>query len=98
MTTYSSIVAGLDNLNYRGKANKPIKRQNITSKVIVETTCGTFSKTFFDPHKRWAIRSVYTYVNGIYNHCARRGDNEVEVIKVIVKETDRNGKITIIEY
>lgn len=98
MTTYSSIVASLDNLNYRDKVNKSIKRQNIASKVIVETTCGTFSKTFFDPHKRWAIRSVYTYVNSIYDRCVRREDDEVEVIKVTVEETDRNGKVTIIEY
>ena len=98
MMTYSSIVAGLDNLNYRGKANKPVKRENIVSKVTVEMTCGTFTKTFFDPHKRWAIRSVYEYVNRIYDRCARREDDEVEVIKVTVEETDRDGKVTIIEY
>ena len=98
MTTYSSIMAGLDNLNYRGKANKPIKRENIVSKVTVEMTCGTFTKTFFDPHKRWAIRSVYEYVNSVYNRCVRREGDEVEVIKVTVEETDRDGNTVIIEY
>lgn len=98
MTTYSSIMVGLDNLNYRGKVNKPIKRENIVSKVTIEMTCGTFTKTFFDSHKRWAIRSVYEYVNSVYNRCLRREDDEVEILRVTVEETDRDGNTIIVEY
>ena len=105
MRTYANIIAGLDNPNYRGK-NTPVKRANIVSEVTIETLGGrTYNKTFYDPHKRWAIRSVYNYVNFIQKH--KIDDTEIydfdldeyypdEIKSVTIRETDKDGNVTII--
>lgn len=105
MTTYTSIIASLDNTNYIGKINKPIRRENYRADLSIETNVHLYTRTVFADSHLALMREEQRAINRIieseqrhYNADLRRGfidenENMPELINVKIVETDKAGEI-----
>ena len=105
MTTYSNIIASLDNTNYIGKINKPIRRENYRADLTIETNTRLYTRTVFAASHLALMREEQRAINRIieseqrrYNADLRHGfidENEdmPELINVKIVETDKAGEI-----
>ena len=100
--TYEAMISKMDNLNYRGKANRPIKRVNYTAEIKIVTTEQTKDIKVFGANKLTLMRrtdvAILNFANYSLNRYAYDEEDETEeIISITITETDRDGNITIIE-
>ena len=100
--TYEAMISQLDNLNYRGKMNRPIKRVNYTAQIKITTTEQVETLTIYGANKLTLMRRTDVAISNFVNHKMNRyaydeEDETEEVLSIIITETDRDGKITVIE-
>lgn len=100
--TYEAMIARMDNLNYRGKANRPMKRVNYTAEIKIVTTEQTKDIKVFGTNKLTLMRrtdvAILNFANYRLNRYAYDEEDETEeIISITIKETDRDGNVTIIE-
>lgn len=107
MTTYANIIASLDNANYIGKINKPIRRENYRADIAIETTTRFYTRTIFAASHLALMREEQYTINNIVNSEYRRYNRDLhngyidedeempEVLNVKIVETDRDGKVSV---
>lgn len=107
MTTYTNIIASLDNANYIGKINKPIRRENYRADITIETTNRLYTHTVFAASHLALMREEQYTINNIVNSEYRRYNRDLhngyidedeempEVLNVKIVETDRDGKVSV---
>lgn len=107
MTTYTAIIASLDNINYIGKINKPVRRENYRADITIETNTHLYTRTVFAESHLALMREEQYTINNIVNSEYRRynrdlhngyidEDEEIpEVLNIKVVETDQDGRVFI---
>ena len=100
--TYEAMISKMDNLNYRGKANRPMKRVNYTVEIKIVTTEQTKNIKIFGADKLTLIRrtdvAILNFANyGLNRYAYDEEDETEEIISITITETDRDGNITVIE-
>lgn len=100
-TTYSDMIANLDNLNYVGRYNRPIKMVNSKYEVIVPNYSERAIYTEYGNNEKTALlacRSHYKMVLRRIGLCADENNEElVRVKEVYIRKTDRDGNVSIIK-
>lgn len=100
-TTYSDMIANLDNINYVGRYNRPVKRINSKYEVIVPNYSERAIYTEYSNNEKNALlacRSHYKMVLRKIGLCADEDDEElVRVKEVYIRKTDRDGNVSIIK-
>ena len=100
-TTYSDMIANLDNLNYVGRYNRPVKMVNSKYEVIdpnyseraIHTEYGNNEKTAL-----LACRSHYKMLLRKIGRYADEDDEELTRVKdAYIRKTDRDGNVSIIK-
>lgn len=103
MTTYTSIIAALDNSNYIGKINQPIRRENYRADITIETSQRLYTRTVFAASRLALMREEQNIINNITNSEQRRYNRDLkngyidedemmpELLNVKIIETDRMG-------
>lgn len=100
--TYEAMISRMDNLNYRGKANRPMKRVNYTAEIEIVTTEQTKSLKIFGADKLTLMRrtdvAILNFANYDLNRYAYDEEDETEeIVSITITETDRDGNVTVIE-
>lgn len=96
-TTYSAMIANLDNINYVGKVHKVERRVNATYELIIN---GLVVHTEYTNNEKVALKACYSKFTTIKNRVARLSDNDPEelarFIGSYIRKTDRDGVVTTI--
>lgn len=101
--TYEAMISRMDNLNYRGKMNRPMKRVNYTADIEIKTTEQEATLKIFGADKLTLMRrtnvAILNFVNYKMNRYVDDDDEDAteEVLSITITETDRDGKVTVIE-
>ena len=105
MTTYTNIIASLDNINYIGKINQPIRRENYRADITIETSTRLYTRTVFAASRLALMREEQNTINNITNSEQRRYNRDLkngyinedemmpELLNVRIVETDKNGRM-----
>ena len=105
MTTYTNIIASLDNINYIGKVNRPIRRENYRADITIETNTHLYTRAVFAAshlalmrEEQYAINRIVESERRRYNRDLHNGyideDEEMpELINVKIVETDKMGEV-----
>lgn len=99
-TTYSDMIANLDNLNYVGRYNRPIKMVNSKYEVIVPNYSECAIHTEYGNNEKTALlacRSHYKMVLRKIGLLDEDNEELVRVKEVYIRKTDRDGNISIIK-
>ena len=96
-TTYSEMIANLDNINYVGKAHKVERRVNATYELVIN---GLVVHTEYTNNEKVALNACRSKFVTIKKRAARLSDNDPEelarFIGSYIRKTDRDGVVTTI--
>ena len=96
-TTYSAMIANLDNINYVGKVHKVERRVNATYELVVNDLV---VYTEYTNNEKVALNACYSKFITIKNRVMRLSDNDPEelarFIGSYIRKTDRDGVVTAI--
>ena len=96
-TTYSAMIANLDNINYVGKVHRVERRVNATYELVINDLV---VYTEYTNNEKVALNACYSKFITIKNRVARLSDNDPEelarFIGSYIRKTDRDGVVTAI--
>ena len=96
-TTYSAMIANLDNINYVGKIHKVERRVNATYELVINDLV---VHTEYTNNEKVALKACHSKFTTIKNRVARLSDNDPEelarFIGSYIRKTDRDGVVTTI--
>ena len=100
-TTYSDMIANLDNLNYVGRYNRPIKMVNSKYEIIVPNYSECAIHTEYSNNEKTALLACRSHYKMLLRKisCYADEDNEelIRVKEAYIRKTDRDGNISIIK-
>lgn len=100
-TTYSDMIANLDNLNYVGRCNRPVKRINSKYEVVLPNSFEHVVHTEYSNNEAMALKTC-RYRFSIYCRKIERLAidcfEEFDRIRgAYIRKTDRDGNISKID-
>lgn len=98
-TTYTAMIANLDNINYVGRPDRPVKRVNSMYEVIMPNNGGCIH-TEYSNNEAAALKACRYRYSIVANRIVRMAEDcpeELDRLKgVYIRKTDRDGVVSIL--
>ena len=103
--TYTNIIASLDNTNYIGKINQPVRREGYRADITIRTNTRLYTRTVFAKthlslmrNEQYEITRIIISEQRRYNFDLRKGfidetEPTPELIDIKIVETDKEGNV-----
>ena len=99
-TTYSDMIANLDNLNYVGRYNRPIKMVNSKYEVIVPNYSECAIHIEYGNNEKTALLACRSHYKMVLRKIGLLDEDNEELVRfkeVYIRKTDRDGNVSIIK-